>query len=97
MNNSEPFSGTWNEIEYGGLQLLAETGVEWREAKVIQGGNGLWTAYVNQGKRGKIRANGKRYAGKGAILEMMRPQTETKDEAKIWAEEMWMRMPDLAA
>jgi hypothetical protein len=95
---SKDLLGEWREIEYGGLKMRAETGLEWREATVIQGGNDLWTAYVHQQKLGRKKLKGEgRVAGKMVAAEMMKPQTKTKDEARIWAEEVWMRLPDLSA
>ena len=86
----------WVEIDYGGLKMFEETEMEWREATVIQGGNNLWSAYVHQGRRGrlKLRGNG-RIAGKPTHFEHMKPQSKTRDEGRIWAEEVWMRLPEL--
>lgn len=48
----------WKPIEFGGLEIRESSGSEWRETRVIQGGNGLWSSYVTQ-YRVKLTRKGK--------------------------------------
>lgn len=76
--------------EYGSIKMVLETEHETFDARIHQGGNGLWTAYVYRTTKGRKKKVGiGQIAGKVIFHEMMKPQSKTIEEAKIWAEEIW--------
>lgn len=84
----------WTLIDnMGSVKMFYETETETFEARVIQGGNGLWTAYVYKTTKGRKKKKGTGcIAGKVILAEVMKPQAGTKELARIWAEEIWTRI-----
>jgi hypothetical protein len=67
------------------------------EARVVQGGNGLWTPWVHKARVGRPKKRGRGRAAGTTLASEGHPQSQTKtrDEAVRWAEETWMRLrPD---
>lgn len=92
-----PEMTAWKDIGLGCIESEYRQGETVRQAKVIQGGNNLWTAYVVQSQLGRVRKNGSgRIAGKTVHFEVLKPQAKTRQEAKEWAEAAWTRCPEFA-
>lgn len=75
--------------------MFLETKKQWREARVIQGGNNLWTATVQQCGRIFLKNGQESKNPKTILFEARDPQAHTLEDAKKWCEEVWSHCPEL--
>jgi hypothetical protein len=76
------------------LTWREEWGEIWMEARVVQGGNGLWTPWVHKARLGRPKKKGRGMVASTTLASEGHPQSQTKtrDEAVRWAQETWMRL-----